>query len=77
MRGGCQCCSSVLCVYFCVVFVFTLYLEPTIASVPCFVCLHFILSLLLPVSLDLFVFTLYLEPTIASVPCFVCLHTVS
>jgi hypothetical protein len=55
----------------------TLYLESNIASVPCFVCLHCILSLLLPVCLVLFVFTLYLEPTIASVPCFVCLHSVS
>jgi hypothetical protein len=34
------CCSSVLCVYFWVLFVFTLYLEPTIVSVTCFVCLH-------------------------------------
>jgi hypothetical protein len=58
-------------------FVFTLYLEPTIASVPCFVCLHCILSLLFPVFLVFFVFTLYLESTIASVPCFVCLHSVS
>jgi hypothetical protein len=53
------------------------YLEPTIASVPCFVCLYCILSLLLPVFLVLFVFTLYLEPTIAGVPCFVCRYSLS
>jgi hypothetical protein len=45
----CQChlfCFSALCILnlllsvFLVLFVFTLYLEPIIASVPCFVCLH-------------------------------------
>jgi hypothetical protein len=45
----CQCplfCLSSLCILslllpvFLVLFVFTLYLDPTIASVPCFVCLH-------------------------------------